>query len=529
MATADLEDAQRRLSSPWVSAVSFLPVAGDEVRSVRAGIAAALHLAAATDSLVGFFASDRPPFFDADRRLDPDALRLLGDAVDAADTEVSAALLALAQAPTARIDLVADAVAELRVAARTADSGLAGVDMLNRRLIAAATGGEPLRILILFENGAELRATGGFMGFFATVVYGDSGFSLEQVGPIGALHVQKPGGGFATVDAPDEFETRYGVYLANTALWSNVNLSPHFPWVGQVAADLYAEATGVYPDLVVRADLVAIGDLLAVLPPSVMEGLPYRPEQLATDFVYDSYVRFPDSSEQNTYLATVVGEVFTRALGIDDLDTRALLDTAADDVLERHLAVYAADPTIERGFGVIRADGALQPGDPGQVDVVVQNFGANKLDLFTETSIAVSLADHACAMVGEVTTTLRNTADAAALALPSLHGSNTGQWWVNVYLPRDATVLDILVDGEPAPGSVQTELGRPVAAKIVRVEPGTPVAVTVRWLEPLTGPSYELRMVPQPLVRPATLYVDGFDPRPFLRSASFEVTTACRR
>jgi hypothetical protein len=520
----DLDRATSALDTTWVRIAARFPLVGADVRAARAGVEAANLLALAGGDLLGFIDADRPDIF-SDRRLDPVALEHLAGSLDEARTHTSAARLTLGSAPEPNTGAVKEGLAWLDDASRRMHDGLAGAAALTGRLL--ATDDEPLRVLILFENGAELRATGGFMGFFAVLGVDDGFVELVGVGPISDLRSVGVSGSLTSVAAPSDYIARYGGYLANTALWSNVNFSPHFPWVAQVAGDLYKEATGERADLVVRLDLTGTGEILSELPPAVLVAVPFEPSKLATDVVIDSYRRFPESEDQNAYLASLVGGVVATVLSTPDVEAGGLPGALIDVARQRRLAVFSGDSEIERAFAAIGADGSLQPGDPGNVDIVVQNFGANKLDLFTTTGIDVSIQPSGCVVLGTVAITLTNAAPPDAGDFPAASPGLLGRWWVNAYLPRNATVSQILVDGEAVAGSVQTELGRPVAAKIIGIPAGQSATVTVRWQEALTGPAYQLRMQPQPLVNPATLAVAGFADQPFTRTAAFDIPTAC--
>ena len=520
----DLERAQAALDTTWVHIAGRFPYAGVDIRASRSAVDAARDLALAGGDLLGFLQADRPPLFSG-RRLDPTALALLADALDSARTHTAAARTSLGGAPNANIGALKENLALLDDVSRQMHDGLAGATALTTRLQQTDT--DPFRVLILFENEAEMRATGGLMGFFAVLEVDDGVFHLGRVGPIGDLRSSDASGGMTRVPAPSEYVTRYGGYLANTALWSNVNLSPHFPWVAQVAGDLYTAATGEHADLIVRLDLTGTGEILVAVLPDSLSGLPFDPAMLATDVVFASYLRFPRNQDQNAYLASLVGSVFSTILAAPDMDARRLTGALAEAVRERRLAVFSDDPQIERAFATAGADGSLQPGEPGQVDVVVQNFGSNKLDLFTDTKIDVTVQPTGCVALGTVSTTLTNAAPPGAALLPAGELGLVGRWWVNTYLPRSATVSQILVDGEAVAGSIQSERDRPVAAKIVEIAPGESVTVTIRWQEALSGPTYRLRMQPQPMVNPATLSVSGFDDQAFTRTATFDIPTTC--
>jgi hypothetical protein len=523
---ADLDRAGSSLDTVWISLVGLFPPIAAEVDAATAGIEAARSLALAGNDLLEFATADRPPLLH-DGRLDVGALGLLDEALVRARTNAAAARTALKDVPGSRVAAVRDNLEQLEEASTALDQGLMGAAALVARLERAVTGGEPFRVLILFENGAELRATGGLIGFVAELAIDRSPLRLTNIGPTTGLHTTDATGSLASVAAPADYLARYDVYLANTTLWSNVNLSPHFPTVARVAGALYQQATGNLPELVVRLDLTGAGRILSAIPPEARRGFAFAPSQLATDFVVDSYLRFPDADDQNAYLAQVVGGMFARMLAAPTVDGamlgRALVGTAR----ERHLALFSADPAIQGALTTAGADGSLQPGDPGQVEVVVQNFGANKLDLFTQTHFDVTLDPSACTMTGSVSTTITNAAPPQAAQLPSRQQTADGIWWVNTYLPAGATVLDILEDGEVTGGSVQTEGGRPVAAALIDIPAGQSVTVTVRWQEELTGPTYHLALQPQPLVNPATVAVSGFPPQSFTRTAPFEVPTQC--
>ena len=523
-ALADLDSAGSSLDTVWISLVGLFPPVGDEIDTSTAGIVAARSLALAGGDLLEFANADRPALLH-DGRLDADALGLLNEALDRAAVNTIEARSALNGVTGSRVAAVRDNLQLLEEASASLFDGLVGAKALVTRLQSAVAGNGPFRTLVLFENGAELRATGGLIGFVAELVVDRGPLRLTNVGPFSAL--RQPGDGPVAVEAPEDYLARYGVYLANTPLWSNVNLSPHFPAVAGVAGSLYEQATGRLPELVVRLDLTGAGQILAALPPESQAELPFKPSELATDFVIDSYLRFEDSQEQNVYLAGVVDEMFTQLLAAPTVDGAMLGGAVVGAARERHLAIFSDDPPVQGLFGAAGIDGALLPGDPGQVEVVVQNFGANKLDLFTETSYEVTLVPNDCTMIGTASTTITNGAPADADLLPSRLQTADGLWWVNVYLPTDATVLEILEDGEATTGSVQIEQGRPVAAVLVDIPVDHAATVTVRWEEELAGPAYDLVLQPQPLVNPATLTVSGFPTRPFTRNAAFDIETGC--
>jgi hypothetical protein len=402
---------------------------------------------------------------------------------------------------------------------------LTGAEPLLRSIGAAAAGDDPFRILVLLENGAELRATGGLMGALALLEIADGRLSIGHFYPSAP---RDPTGQFVSVDAPNDYMSRYGGFLANTTLWSNVNLSPDFPTVADVASRLFAGVTGIEPDLVVRIDLVALGYLLDAFPPIIVDGAPLVAHTLATDFLIDSYNRFSED-EQDVYVASVVGQAFDQVVRGASAEMTSLVMGARRATRERRIAFFMAETAANQLFARAGVDGAVLPGDPGDVEVVVQNFAANKIDIFTATDIAVDVNLRGCFATGEVTITLENRMPAGT-NFPTGGGiGSNGQWWVSFYLPAGAEIIDLMVDGAPTGGTTDVELGRPVASLLVFAVPGEKSSATVTWQEQILAKEYSMRMQPQPLVVPATLAMLRQTPSTFLETRTASITTECRR
>ena len=522
-AVRSLGAAQERIDSPWVSLVSAVPYVSTEARAGSAGITAVRETSLAILEVLEFVLAERAPLLDAGG-IDGAAMVLLESALGAALDHAVDARSTIAGAPSARLQAIRDPLAEVDRATTALVSAITGARALVSRLGEAASGGDPFRLLVLFENGAELRGTGGLMGFVALFEISDGVVEMRRAEEVGRL--QGPSGEPLSVDAPADYLGRYGGFLANTTLWSNVNLSPDFPTVADVAGRLYTEVTGIQPDLIARVDLVGLGYLLGTYSGLAVDGVPIAPETLATDFVIESYTQFPDA-EQGAYLAAVVRQVFDQLIAGAEGDMVALLRGVHRAVRERHIAFATDDPAIGRLLALTGADGALLPGEPGDVNVVVQNFAANKIDIFTRTEISVGLEPVGCFGAGEVTVTLRNLYPEGEPAVLGTLGGR-GRWWVSFYLPRQAEIVALSVDGEPSGGSTDIELGRRVASVLVGAEPGAATTATIRWYEELTGPEYRLRVQPQPLVAPATLSIGAEAPLTFLETQTASILTDCK-
>lgn len=519
-----LDTAIGRIDSPWASLVGALPYVHTEIRAGAGGIAAVREDSLAILDILDFVLADRPPLFERGR-IDPNAVAWLETSLGTALDHATAARRAIDDAPSPRLGAIRGSLVEVDDTTAALMDVLSGGRTLVARITEAATGGEAFRVLVLFENEAELRATGGLIGFLALLEIDDGEVTLSRIHRSG---LRDPTGGFVSVDTPADYLRRYGEFRANTTLWLNVNMSPDFPTVADIAGRLYEGVTGIRPDLVVRVDLVALGYLLEAFPGITVDGVPLEPDTLATSFLIDSYNRFSEAG-QDVFVASVVRQVFDQVLGGAGADMTVLVNGLRRAVRERRIAFFTDDGAVDGLFARAGVDGRVLPGAPGDVEVVVQNFAANKIDIFTATAISVDIDPIGCLVDGEVTITLENRLPDGA-EFPSDYGfGGTGRWWVSFYLPTGAEIVDLSVDGEPSGGTTDIELGRPVASMLVRAEPGDGTAATVRWQEEITGPEYRLRMQPQPLVVPATLSIGGGAPTVFLETKTVSIPTDCKR
>ena len=134
-----------------------------------------------------------------------------------------------------------------------------------------------------------------------------------------------------------------------------------------MARRLYQAATEVEADAVARLDLVGLGYLLDAFPTVTIDGQPVDGSTLATDFLIDSYRRFPDDThpgEQNAYVAGAMQQVFGQLVGGAPADRSAVLSAIRRAVAERRLSLVTGDNEVDAMLAGREPTGRCSPAVP---------------------------------------------------------------------------------------------------------------------------------------------------------------------
>ncbi|UOE44317.1 DUF4012 domain-containing protein [Agromyces larvae] len=240
------------------------------------------------------------------------------------------------------IDLIGP-IAEARdeLVALLADTG-AIVDALDRatRLLPAVLGADgPRNILLLIQNNAELRSTGGVPSALALIHAEGGALSLAAQADSGDT------GRFDPIVTELPVESR--------ALWGNnparymqdVAFLPQFPLGAPIAREMWRQRFGVEPDLVVALDPVVLSHVLEATGPVTMStGDVLEAGTVVQRLLADVYARYPNPADQDAFFAGAAAAVFEAVAGGSAGAADPRPDRRARTVGRR-----AAHPDLERG------------------------------------------------------------------------------------------------------------------------------------------------------------------------------------
>ena len=479
-------------SGPLWGAATVLPVVGARAAAVR-------QLASVADSL----ATAAAPLAELLPRFDVAAIRASGGRLDLPAVTALAPVLTdlAAAADRAAADLgdidtgaltatQADEVTRLRASLTEAAPLLHSAASTIPLIVPLLGGDGPRTWFVALENLSEARGTGGFVGAYA-VMRADAGkVSLVQAGPDTDL---VSGPRIPDGNLPTEFRQLWGV---DATEWNGLNLSPHFPYTGQLVIDGWKARGGVPLDGVVAIDQTVVAALLAGTGPVTVHGVTVDSAHAFAFLTQGIYARFPSVAEKNAVVVDLVKAVFQR-LSTGQVSFAALVTALRGPLSEGRFLVYSANTAEEAKLADLVVAGVL-PDAPGPFAMVAVNNGSgDKLNAYT--SVHLDYRQGTCtAAVRDSTIHITVHNGAPASGLPAYVVGNRSDLPVDqranapagstkvllyVYGPVDSANALTTVDGKAVDVSEGLERGHPVWRVDVVLNPGQTGIVDIQVIE----------------------------------------------
>ncbi|WP_169514007.1 DUF4012 domain-containing protein [Agromyces subbeticus] len=395
-------------------------------------------------------------------------------AFDGASTALEAH--AVANAPI--IAPLAEARDELTSMVVDAGAAVAGLDRAARLLPAMLGATGPRDTLLLFQNNAELRSTGGISGALAVVHAEGGAVSMTQQASSRDFPKYTP----PVVQLPIETRALWG---DNTASYiQDVNFTPQFPLAATIAREMWKREFGTEVQSVVAVDPVMLSYLLrATGPVTLATGEVLTSENAVQFLLRDVYERYP-AGAQDAIFADAAAAAFA-ALTAGGIEPKVLIEALAQAGAERRILVWNADVAEQ----AILADTTLAGGLPVS-DADRQTFGVylndmtgSKMDPYLAVELAAGSVT--CRNDGlpnyEIVVRLTNTAPAdAATSLPA-YVTGGGQFGtppgaiatsVHVYSAQGTYNLGVMLNGEPTAYHPTSDAGYTLSKIVAELGPG---------------------------------------------------------
>lgn len=378
----------------------------------------------------------------------------------------------------------------------------------------------PREYLVLVQNNAETRATGGIPGALAILRADKGELTLGEQSSATEL------GRFVPPLAVDEEqEALYSSRLGQEM--QNVNLTPDFPTAALTAQRMWEQRhPGHAIAGVIALDPVVLSYLLdATGPvefgdPDVLEiatgtDLPVllSSDNVVPTLLSDVYNEVHDPRRQDAYFAAVASEVFS-AFTQGGSPSTAILDALASSAAEDRLYVWSSNPGEQELISETRLAGAVNGtmlGSGSTFGMYFNDGTGAKMDYHARRTVQLI---QQCRTQGYGRFTLRvavtNAAptDAANL-LPAyvtgngFYGIKPGNFRTNYigYGPAQSLLESVYVNGKPSPFASAKHGQRPVGSVTVELEPGQSAEIDFVYTKVIQETEARLSVTPTAVSR----------------------------
>jgi hypothetical protein len=409
--------------------------------------------------------------------------------------ESSSEAMDLAKARAKAIDtsqtlsLVSDATSKFEGMLEKASVELASLNRAVKLLPTMLGASGPRNYLVMFQNPAELRASGGIPGALA-IIHTDKGRI--------ALGAQASSASFPEFESPvlplsDETRGLYGDITGT--FMQDVTLTPDFDVSARLIQEMWRLKFGDETDGVISIDPITLGYLLkATGPVSLPSGDVITSDNAVKLLLTDVYERYPVSSDQDAFFAATAASVF-HAVADGQGDPVELLKALIRGGDQRRVLIWNSNSSEQ----AILSDTTLAGGLPASSDALM-NFGVYLNDgtgakMGSYLSTHVALGQITCRQDRrpeyQVELSLMNSAPSNAGVAFSRYVTGGGAFGVSpghiktvvsAFGPPSVLSMGMTKDGSSAPFHPTTLDGYPVSAISVELSPGESTVLKFRWL-----------------------------------------------
>lgn len=361
-----------------------------------------------------------------------------------------------------------------------ADLALVAPDMLGSEA--------PRNYLLMIQNNAEARATGGIPGALAKLTVDKGRLSLTSQTTAGALGIFSP-----PIDVDPQQELVFSEYLGTSM--QDVNLTPDFPTAASSAQKMWERRTGEQLDGVLSMDPVSLAYVLNATGPveltdPILQGMEtgnmpttFSSQNVVKSLLSDVYAEIPAPQLQDLYFAAVANQIF-HAVASGKTDARTLMDGLTRGATEGRLRVWSGRADEQETISKYPVGGSIAGTGHSSAEfgVYFNDATGAKMDYYVKRTAQLT---EVCSPTSEpqvkVTVMATNTAPAdAATSLPKyvtgggVYGVPAGTVQTNiiVYGPPGSLVDSALSNGREVGINGQFHSRRPIGTVTSRLAPG---------------------------------------------------------
>ncbi len=365
------------------------------------------------------------------------------------------------------------------------------------------------RYFVGFASPAEIRGTGGFLGTYAILRANRGVLSIEKVGSDTDLKDFKA----PVLNLGSDYSSTYG---SDTAEWSGMNLSPHFPFAAQQWIEGWRRQTGQQLQGAIQVDPETLSYLVAATQPiKLPNGRQLTATQVGPYLTNGIYLDFANDNAGRKAFQVAIASAELRTLMKGSTTPAQLVPAFARAAAERRLLVYSTDEQIERILEPWPISGTIDTLPGPYAMLVLNNTAANKADYYLNRSLVYNSTGCGNGQTHtQVTATLTNSLPPGRLPAiitgrgdVNAKGAPAGSTRVSaeVLLPMGSRVTSVTVAGKPVFFSPVNEVGRPGIVVSTDLLPNKPLPIVVALRE--SASDRQPRIPVQPMAKPQSVTV----------------------
>ncbi|MBD3156709.1 DUF4012 domain-containing protein [Candidatus Peregrinibacteria bacterium] len=356
----------------------------------------------------------------------------------------------------------------------------------------------PHRYLILLQNNAESRPTGGFIGSFLIVDMNDGAITNMKFHDVyeydGQLH--------ETIEAPYELAT-----FTDNWRMRDANYSPDFAVSAKKIAWFLEKEGGPGVDTVIAVNQTILGDLLTVTGPLSVDGLEGSLNDKNYQTVLSYIVESKHEGEHNP--KAIIGRIIPslqEALH-KEASVKSVLTLIQQQIKNKDILAWSKDETVQTFFDDVGVSGRVPklPSDEDYFSLIATNIGGNKSDRYIDADIAHETIINDHGEVRNVVTYKRTHTWNPNIVLVwqsqlesfgfteipdwirNILGAGTNKSIIKVFVPSGATLEEIIgVPREAVTIGYDSELDKTYMYFVLDVAPQEEKVVTMTYKLPYT-------------------------------------------
>lgn len=359
------------------------------------------------------------------------------------------------------------------------------------------------KYLVLFQNDAELRPTGGFVTAYAVLKVEKGKVSPEKSSDIYDLDSK-----FTKRLTPPEIVKK--LLKVNTWHLRDMNLSPDFKVSMDQFVSYYNELPGeTKVDGVIAVDTKLLTDLVRALGPIEVPGFGtftadndprcdcpqvfYALEEIADRPTYT--IR----TDRKAILGPLMQTILVKAYGAPKQTWPSLFSSIWTNLNEKHVLMYFFNEDFQNAAEMVGVAGRIKAYDADYLHINDANFGGAKSNMFVTQTIEQEVTKTDAGLSKTIVITYKNPrkGDNCNLEAGKLCLNGKMPNWTRIYLPKEAVVSEVLgFDNDSVKESV--DLDKKVVEGYFELNPESQVKIKLTVTLPLKGEDYRLLIQKQP-------------------------------